>query len=178
MARMVQLGPPAENASLNRPVTVLVSPSLHDGRVTQESRGMLTASARDRSADTCSRIVVSLWPLPDAVVPGSPKSLPCPVRVSVPMTRTLSASYSVGSVGAALVGRFVPAWISCLLMLSAMLLRPAQATVLPRVATTVTAERTATAIRAVRWPCVPAMRDVCAGRGVAAGAPSSGVLTR
>ena len=56
---MVQAGPPMLNASLNRSRlagTMTPWAFLHDGRSTIESRGMLTAKAFFRSAETCSRI--------------------------------------------------------------------------------------------------------------------------
>ncbi len=71
----VHAGPPLANASLNLPSVVPVL-SPHAGRVTQVSRGMLTPSARLRSPETCSTIVVSLCPRPLAVWFGSPNPEP------------------------------------------------------------------------------------------------------
>ena len=60
---IVQAGPPTENASFHMTSVPpgILSPLdvLHSGRVTSESRGMLTPYARFRSAETWSRIVVS-----------------------------------------------------------------------------------------------------------------------
>ncbi len=74
-ARTTHLRPPALYAALNLPVTRVpsVEPSaLQLGRVTQESRGMLIPNAFFRSAEMCSRIAVSDWPLPLEVVAALP----------------------------------------------------------------------------------------------------------
>ena len=91
---IVQAGPPTENASFHITSVragdrVRGRSSRHSGRSTRESRGMLTPYARCRSAERCSRIVVS-----DRLPPPVRLSmlLPGASRSSEPITRMLSGS--------------------------------------------------------------------------------------
>ena len=89
-ARIVQAAPPNWNAQLNSSnVGLILAPSglVHCGTCAIRSRGMLTAVALLRSADRCSRIVVS-----ERWVPVSLPyfSLPAP-RLSEPISRMFSA---------------------------------------------------------------------------------------
>ena len=79
--RIVQAGPPTLNASFHMAPVVgseicLPLLSRQPGRSMTESRGMLTPYARDRSAERCSRIVVSeRWPMPVRLSTWSPGSV-------------------------------------------------------------------------------------------------------
>jgi hypothetical protein len=127
-----------------------------EGRVTHESRGMLTPIALCRSPEMWNRIVVSLCPVPLAVSAALPKPLPWPVRVSVPITRMFTGSSSAGPVGVALVGRWEPSWAvtSTVVMLPLSRFRVSQPAALTVVASTVSTLATATARRST----------VCRGR--------------
>ena len=89
----VQVGPAREKASLkisgSSPGTVSPASFSHSGRATIASRGSETPYTVFRSAEMCTRIVVSeRWPM--SVWPSM--SLPAPARVSEPITRMLSGS--------------------------------------------------------------------------------------
>ncbi len=87
---IVQAGPPTAYAALNwvRPPGTMSLPFLvwHSGRSTMASRGMLTPYARSRSAERCSRIVVSERP-------GVSPPMLVPSRLSEPITSTLSGFF-------------------------------------------------------------------------------------
>ncbi len=100
---IAQAAPPVAKAELNwimPPGEVVPSSSSQSGRSTIESLGMLMRLARLRSAERCSRIVVSArrsW------APEPRSSLSLPAR-SAPITRMFSA-FSASATG---VGRSSP----------------------------------------------------------------------
>ena len=103
MVLMVQAGPPTAYAALNwvSPPGTVFLPFLvvHSGRSTIASRGMLTPYARFRSAERCSRIVVSERP-------GVSPPMLVPSRLSEPITSTLSGFFGPSTSTAS--GRSLP----------------------------------------------------------------------
>lgn len=91
--------------NLEYSLAAIVSPLVvvHCGIATIESRGMETSSTRERSAETCSTIVVSERMLSATVPPIVPF---LPARESDPSSSSVSARPSAGSCAcAAAVGR-------------------------------------------------------------------------
>ncbi len=96
---------PVANAELNIALCWAreVEPSVivHDGMSTSESRGIETTSARLRSAERCTTMVVSeRMPTTPAVPPMTPFS---PSRSSEPRMRMLTARPACGSLGSGVV---------------------------------------------------------------------------